>query len=497
MKKTVLAFAAAVFAAALGAAETRAPGAHDVCVTLDSHPEWVALRDRALAFARNHMEKIGDDWDVQIVCMPKAGIIWQWDSCFMALYAGYTPENLNGLGNLNNLYRMQSPDGYVSMAYVYETRKPAYGERVNPPLYAWVEWLYARRTGDKSRLPKAYDVASRLWTWTKAHRARKSNGLYWYEDTGSSGMDNSPRSGYFAEDLKGSDVCFVDFCCQQVLAARCLAKIAVAIGKKDEAPKWTAEADALAEKINRLMWCEKTGFYHDVYIETNNKLAVKTAAAFWAIVSGVANDAQTAKLAAHLTNPATFGARHPVPTLSRDDPNYDPKGGYWLGGVWPPMNYMIVRGLRERGYRPLARDIARRHLSCMAELLGTKDYDTIWECYSPDNAAPSTDKVGELARRDFVGWGGLGPFVMLVEDVLGVDADALDGKITWHLSELGRQGISDLPFNGGSVTLRCEVKDTKNFSGTVKTDRPFTLEVISPDGSKKVVKALAAGETAF
>ncbi|MCQ2388556.1 MAG: hypothetical protein MJ138_02465 [Kiritimatiellae bacterium] len=496
MKLLWTTFAAALAAAAFGA-ETRAPGAHDVRVTLDSHPEWIALRDRALGYARNHMEELGGNWDRQIVCMPKAGIIWQWDSCLMALYAGYTPENLNGLGNLNNLYKMQSPDGFVSMAYVYETRKPAWEGRINPPLYAWVEWLYARRTGDKSRLAKAYDVSSRLWKWTKAHRTRKTNGLYWFEDTGSSGMDNSPRSGYFAEDLKGSDVCFVDLCCQQVLAARCLADIAEQIGKKGEAPKWRAEADELSQKINKLMWCEKTGFYHDVYVETNNKLAVKTAAAFWAIVSGVANDAQVAKLAAHMTNPATFGARHPVPTLSRDDPNYDPKGGYWLGGVWPPTNYMIVNGLRARGHRALARDVAKKHLACMAELLGTKDYDSIWECYSPDNAAPSTAKLGEQCRRDFVGWGGLGPFVMLVEDVLGVDVNALENRVTWHLSELGRQGVSDLPFNGGSLTLACDVKDAKNFSGTVKTDRPLALTVISPDGTKSVTKQIAAGETAF
>ena len=450
-------------------------------VILDSHPEWIELRNRALGYARAHQEKL-DGWETQLCCIPKVGIIWQWDSCYMALYAGYTPDGLNALGNLENLYRMQSPDGYVSMAYNYADRQPTYGERINPPLYAWVEWLYARRTGDLSRLPRAYAAASKLWRWTKEHRRRVENDLYWFEDTGSSGMDNSPRSGYQAYDLKGSDVCFVDLCCQQVLAARCLAKIAPLVGKADETAGWTKEADELAKLINEKMWCEKTGFYHDVWVRTCNKVANKTAAAFWAIVSGVADGAQVAKLAAHLTNPETFGTRHPVPSLSKDDPNFREDGGYWLGSVWPPIEYMVCRGLRDRGHRALAREIAKKHLACQTELLGTKDYDSIWECYSPELKRPARNKRGDWVRREFVGWSGIGPFVLLVEDVLGLDIVALEKKVTWHVTELGRQGLTGIPFNGGTVDLSADAKDAKTVTVDVKSDRAFTLEVIAPDG---------------
>ncbi|MBO7206936.1 MAG: hypothetical protein J6W10_04915, partial [Kiritimatiellae bacterium] len=326
MNKKLTTVMMALAASALCAAElnTRA--------YLESRPDWQRLNDKAVSLAKKNMEKL-DGWKTQMTCMPGVGIIWQWDSCYMALYGGYTPGNYNGLGNLDNLYQMQGEDGYISMAYTYETRKPTWAGRINPPLYAWCEWLYAERTGDLTRLPKAYEACSKYYRWLKANRTREKNGLYYFEDTGSSGMDNSPRSGYFAEHQKGSDVCFVDLCCQQVLAARCLAKMAPYVGKPEEAKIWNHEADHLAEKINDLMWCEKTGFYHDLYINTNNKLAVKTAAAFWAIVSGVATPDRAAKLAAHLTNENTFGSQYPVPSLSKDDPNYDPYGGYWLGGV--------------------------------------------------------------------------------------------------------------------------------------------------------------------
>lgn len=488
MHKLMFAVVAATVASAAVAADPE--------VVLDARPGWMKLNAKAVELAHKNMEKL-DGWKTQMTCMPGVGIIWQWDSCFMALFAGYSPEGCNGLGNLDNLYTMQSKDGYISMAYEYATRQPEYGERVNPPLYAWCEWLYAERTGDLSRLPRAYDVCSRLFGWLKAHRTRKSNGLYWFEDTGSSGMDNSPRSGYFSEHQHGSDVSFVDLSCQQVLSARCLAKIAPLVGKADEAAKWTREADELAAKINRLMWSDRTGFYHDVFTDTNNKLAVKTAASFWALVSGVASSRQAAALAAHLQNENTFGVRNGVPSLSVDDPNFQADGGYWLGSVWPPIVYMVSQGLRANGYRELAREVTKKHLDNMLEVMEGEKGGTIWECYSPVLPEPARRMQGVRVRRDFVGWGGLGPIVLLVEDVIGLDVRALEKKIVWNLSEKGRQGVKNMPFNGGSVSVEADVLSPAAFTLKVKADRPFRLTVVSPNGRGIFERDIEPGEHSF
>ena len=465
-------------------------------VILDARPDWLRVRAKALALATQNMEKL-DGWQPQMTCMPGVGIIWQWDSCFMALFAGYTPEGVNGLGNLDNLYRMQAKDGCIEMAYRYSTRQPPWPGRINPPLYAWCEWLYARRTGDISRLPRAYAACTRLFDWIKANRTRKANGLYWFEDAGSSGMDNSPRAGYFATHLDGCDTCFVDLCCQQVLSARCLAKMAPLVGKPDEAARWTAEADELAERINRLMWSDRTQFYHDVYIENNNKLAVKTAAAFWALVSGVATSARAAALARHLSEGGLFSAKNGVPSLSSDDPNYEPAGMYWLGGVWPPIQYMVCCGLRENGYRDLAREIAKRHLESQRVLLDGDREHTIWECYSPDLDTPATDKFGLPVRKDFVGWGGLGSLVMLVEDVIGLDVDGLGKRIVWHLSEPGRQGMKGIPFDGGTVSLEADALSDGAFTAKVTTDRPFRLVIVSKNGRGVLEKDVAPGTHSY
>ena len=110
------------------------------------------------------------------------------------------------------------------MAYRIKDDLPAYGERINPPLYAWVEWEHYLISGDSSRFCKVLDAIEGLYNFIENHRTR-SCGLYYFEDTGSSGMDNSPRSGYVSEKLDGSDVCFIDLACQQSLSALCMSKM--------------------------------------------------------------------------------------------------------------------------------------------------------------------------------------------------------------------------------------------------------------------------------
>ncbi len=102
-----------------------------------------------------------------------------------------------------------------------------------------------------------------------------------------------------------------------------------------------------------------------------------------------------------------------MPSLSADHPEYDPGGGYWLGGVWPPTNYMVLRGLDRAGYNDLAHEISREDLDNVVRVY--KDTGTLWENYAPERAAQ-----GNRAKDDFVGWSGLAPIAGLFEYVFGL-----------------------------------------------------------------------------
>ncbi len=458
----------------------------------DDHPEWTELAAFAWQMAETKINHTpGNGVPPILTCMPNAPTIWLWDSCFMVFYARYAPDLLPALNNLDFFYRLQREDGFIAMAHHLETAKPKWGERINPPLAAWAELAYWRLSGDASRFPRVLPALVRFFDWVKHHR-RRTSGLYWFEDSGSSGMDNSPRSGYHAAHLDGSDICHIDLIAQQALAAEALAEMAHTVEDEALAARMGAEREELVLLLNRHHWSERGRFYYDLFHLTSpgaqhNFVNHETAAAFWPLLAGACNEAQVAALLERLQDPEAFWTRHPVATLSRRDPNFTPSGGYWLGGVWPPINYMVAKGAHRVGRPDVARKLAEAHLDAMATVF--RETGTIWEAYAPDAIAPGTKKrlrnpeggleAEQLVRRDFVGWGGLGPMAMLAEDVFGLDFDAPAGRIRWRLELAGRHGVEDVRFGGGRVSLVAERRVDADGLRRIKinSDVAFTLEL--------------------
>lgn len=472
-------------------------------VFCDRYPEWVRLYQLAWKLAFANMETPAQPgWKPQLTCMPGAGIVWQWDSCLMTFFARYSNGQLPGMNNLDNLYRLQRDDGYMSMAYVIATGQPAYGERINPPLLAWAEWEYFRATGDDSRLGGVVPRLVRYYDWIAAHRSYPS-GLFWFEEPGASGMDNSPRGGFAGEPPNGGSVAYIDLASQQALSALCLSRLAARLGDDALRRRFEAEHRSVCERIGRHHWCDRLGIYLDVFESYPNRgsfnfLNHKTLASFWPLVAEAAGESQAARLVEHLANPAEFWTPHPLPTLSRDDPNYDPLGRYWLGGVWAPTNYMVVKGLEKYNRRDLARAIAERHLNAMCAVLADENYATIWECYSPELARPATKYGGGPVRPDFVGWSGLGPIAMLIEQVFGIDLDAPANRISWTVATPGRHGIENLRFHGRVVSLTGEEGEVGvgRRRVRVKTDGPVELALAAP-GRREQVYKLSSGDHAL
>ncbi|MBE6365843.1 MAG: hypothetical protein E7053_08890 [Lentisphaerae bacterium] len=457
-------------------------------IIFDSFPQWVELYEYSCQLALENIDskEYRPGWLPQMTCMPGWGKIWQWDSCFMAFFAKYFNNMISPMNNLDNLYSLQRSDGYISMAYMIESGEPAFGERINPPLYAWCEWEYYRFSGDKKRVEKVLPILKKYYKWIENNRRRK-NQLYFFEDSGSSGMDNAPRSAFPAANLAGSDVCWIDLACQQVLSARSLAKLSQVVNSDDDVEFFNFEAERISALINLHHYKSSTGFYYDLFDATFNALANKTVAGFWPMVSEVADLDKVHHLIKHLNDKNEFNTPHPVPVLSKDDPNYTPDGGYWLGSVWAPTNYMVVKGLQKYGYHALAREIAVRHVDMMSKVYHDPAYPSVWECYSPEYIKPATkDKNpaenGLLVRDRFVGWSALGPVAMFIENIIGLDFDAPARRILWRISERNHHGIENFNFAGENISLYCN--GNKGFNHTeikVVSTGNFTISVI-PEG---------------
>lgn len=473
------------------------------------HPEWEALYWDAWQLALDKVSFGTADNGLVDAYMDEGfnEQIYQWDSSFIALFGRYGVRLFPVMPTLDNFYGKQRADGYIQRVYSEtdggQLLEPTDDEPgVNPPLFAWVEHDYWRFTGDGSRLAAVHPVLTRYHRWLRDHlRAPEGRGLYYQTHLGS-GMDNTPRGD-------SARAAWIDMSAQQALAALSLARIAAAVDP-DSASTWQAEHGELAAAINALSWHDGDGTYHDLQRD-GTPTRVRHLGAYWTLLAEVAPPERAARMVAALRDPFHFGRPHPFPALAASDPAYDPAGHYWRGGVWAPTNYMVVRGLRGIGESELARAAAAAHLGHLAAVMAGPpadlaaiapeerdgDYRTLWECYAPEADAPATRWDAQyLSRQDFVGWTGLGPIAMLIEDVLGIEVIGAEDRIVWTLTRTDRHGVDRLPLGAGTVSLLASARPDPDdpIALRISSDRPFTLELRRP-GREPEVRALPAGTT--
>lgn len=464
---------------------------------LSEHPEWIELYDCAWKTAFRNIDYINKpNWKPQLTCYPGIGVIWQWDSCFMTLITNYSNGELSAFNNLDNLYRLQRPqDGYISMAYRIENETEAYDKgRINPPLYAWAEWEHYAVTGDSSRFETVLPKIEALYRYIEKNH-RRSSGLYWFNDTGSSGMDNSPRGEYPSANLDGSGVCHIDLACQQSLSAAVLGNMFSVTGDTEKAEYYRQENKRINSLINRYHWNEKTGFYYDFFSRSEAEQQVKlintkTVAAAWTMLCGAAEGERFNRVLEHFMNPDEFNTLIPFASLSRDDLNYDPKGGYWLGGAWPPVDYVILRAIENHGLGEIAKNSAEKILSGMYQVYSSSEYGGIWETYSPEEYKPATTENGELCKSDFVGWGGLIPVTALIESVIGFKFNAPANTVEFNISGRGDIGIENMHFAGGKISIVVRGYDPSVGSGKlhISAEKPFVLKLNLSSGKSAEIK---------
>jgi glycogen debranching enzyme len=64
-----------------------------------------------------------------------------------------------------------------------------------------------------------------------------------------------------------------------------------------------------------------------------------------------------------------------------------PVAGFWLGSVWAPINYMLLKGLEKYGFHDFAYQASVRYLRGMEAVY--RKTGTVWENYNPDEYVAS------------------------------------------------------------------------------------------------------------
>ena len=149
----------------------------------------------------------------------------------------------------------------------------------------------------------------------------------------------------------------VDLCSYRALDLECLSRIARILGDDPTARRLAADHRHLAATVNRVLWSETAGLYLDE-LPTGHSTRV-AASNFLPLLAGIPSPARARRMIETLRDPHRFRGEWMLPTISRDDPAFADQH-YWRGSIWPPMNYLVLQGLRRNGFARLAADLARK-----------------------------------------------------------------------------------------------------------------------------------------
>ena len=446
---------------------------------LDDDPELIELYYAAWGFAEEHIMSGSADNGFADWFMDEAftELIFQWDSCFMVLFGINGLDAFPVMPTMDNFYGAQQDDGYICRV-VDELDGQALSDgsddaepMVNPPLFAWAELRYAQRSGDLSRLPRVLPVLDTYAGWLDTN-IRTEPGLYYTSLLGS-GMDNAPRDEAYDA--------WVDQSAQVAMARRNMGDLYTLLGDHGSATTQYDAAELACEGVREHTWDADEGWFFDLD-QDGAFLEQKTLAGVWPMLAGCATPEQQAAVIAHLQDPAEFWRVHVFPSTAADAESYDPYGYYWRGGVWAPTTYATIQGLVEAGRRDVARAAADNHLRNLLQVytdfVGSPDElskeargdgsNTLWELYAPDHVKPGTRwDASLLGRQDFVGWSGLGPIALLLEQVIGLEADAPADTLTWHLHRTDHHGVEGYRVGDQLVDLQVAARGDAQDPATI------------------------------
>ena len=304
--------------------------------------------------------------------------MWLWDSMFHAMaIVNYNPDLAKEA--IIAVLECQQDNGFIPHAM---KSRNDFSKITQPQVIAWAILEVFKKTGDKDFLLRTKDAVSSFLIWFMENRDLNGNGLLEWETDFSnvrcrcdeSGMDNSPRF----DTTERLDA--IDSSSFMVHDCNCMAEIYGILGEEENEKKFRAIAEDISSKINELLWDEKLGAYTDRTF-SGELTEVLSCSSFLPLFAGVCTQERAERLAALLVDEKRFGTPLPVPSISKDNPDYGTD--MWRGGVWLNYNYFIIEGLRNYGLNELADLIKEKTLDNIIKYFDKTG--CIFEFYDPEN----------------------------------------------------------------------------------------------------------------
>ena len=425
--------------------------------------------------------------------------VWFNDQIFAALLAGVFDADL-ARENMATAMAGATPQGNIACIV---TSNDAWVDRTQLPFGALVVWQLYQRTGERSMVQASYEALVRNRRWWDDNRDPDGFGLLscgtsdvgegLYKGTAfgarnETGMDNSATHDEAIYDPVTRTLSTFDLGlnCAAALDAEMLSKMAVVLGKHDDAREFADLAERTRKLISETLWDESRGIFANRQ-RSGGFVRSLSPTSFYPLLCGAASPAQAARLLDHLNDESTFGGNYVLPNATRDDPAFA-DNVYWRGRIWPNVNYMVWLGLRRYGFM------------VEASKLASQSYDLFMKSWREDRIASEnynavTGEAMDQGDTDpFYIWAAMLPLMATGEIVEFCPWAGWTVRNTGQNVALGPMlspsGTLHLSVDAGVLEMRLNEKPAlrtdliATFSGIVISDERFSciLAPVANDG---------------
>lgn len=325
---------------------------------------------------------------VRVIVPSKRGYValWQWDTYFIALGLRHTAPEL-ALAQLD-VALTPGPDGQLPDVVhddgilASSADLPAADRRrlesqgspttaagtvplTKPPLSAWAADLVLRhvprgRRADWLRGHLATLVAGQDW-WYDACDT-DGDGLPEYLHPYSSGLDDSPVFDHALPVLSPDLLAYL------IVEDQILARWVRELGSPEDdglADRLVARAERTRAGLARL-WDPEGALLRPV--ADGRPVPERTVISLLGCFAGGLPSEQVGAIVSDVRSPARFGAPFPLPTVSMDEPTFDPLV-MWRGPAWVNTAYLVAEGLERSGV-PAEAERLRAQVLALVEAAG-------------------------------------------------------------------------------------------------------------------------------
>lgn len=412
----------------------------------------------------------------------------QFESIFSSFFLVYSNRNYPANQNIDYLYARQEESGAIRWKYDVKTDQPVITkenpEGIGLPLFAWAEYNLYHKSANKRRVKDVMPILQAYMDWIDK-TFKQPNGLYAVPACACSMID-APRDGTYYP---------VDFNAALAVNAMYMAALGDILNDKELNFQYKRMYFSLKTRINSMMWNNETNFYHDLN-ENKEQLPQKTIAGFWPLLAEMPNEDRASQLIAHLNNPNTFGTEHPFPSLSVDSPDFKVNGDGFHGSVYPPFNFMVIKGLEKYQRWDLARECSIRHLYYILDAMFPSDSKVkgdLWDAYLPcKEGVASSEENPNFPRQRCLHYAALSTIALMIENVIGLAISLPRKTVDWIIPNLETMGIENLSLKRNLITILSN-KSQRGWEIQMESEKLyyFTINIL---GQKKKTLPIPSGK---